>query len=239
VRDPAHSTIDLNADLGEGFPCDLPLLDRVSSASISCGEHAGDREAILLTLSDGAARGVVLGAHPGYADRERFGRREQNVSEDEVEILVVEQTEKLKRLAAEVGAAIHFIKPHGALYNQAMREPEVALGIVRAAVKHGLPVVGLPRSEVESIAREQSVRFIREGFPERRYTPEGRLVHRSQPNAVLTDPVEIEQQTLRLLRMDIETLCIHGDAEHAVAVADIVLSAIRGSGIVLRSFCNT
>ncbi len=238
MNDVGPKSIDLNADLGEGFPWDFLLLDRVTSASVCCGEHAGDRDIMIRTLANGVARGVVLGAHPGYQDREGFGRRERKASEQDAKRLVVEQTIALIDLADDVGATIRFIKPHGALYNQAVREREIALGVVRAAAELGLPLVGLPGSEVESIARELSVKFFREGFPERRYTSEGGLVHRSQSNAVLTDLCEIEQQTLSLLEMDIDTLCIHGDAEHAVSVVDIVLAVIQRSGTTSRSFLN-
>src|SRR5436309_237148 len=112
-------TIDLNADLGEGCPHDEALLDRVSSASVSCGFHAGDRVTILWTLRVARTRGIVVGAHPGFADREGFGRRERAASAIEVEGLIVAQFEALAAMADEVGLTLRFVKPHGALYNQA------------------------------------------------------------------------------------------------------------------------
>ena len=127
-----RSRIDLNADLGEGFPWDDDLLDRVTSASLSCGAHAGDVESIRRTLRSAISRGVVVGAHPGFPDREGFGRRERETSRDEAEALVLEQVAALARLAEEVGGVIRFVKPHGAFYNQAQTDPEIASGIVAA-----------------------------------------------------------------------------------------------------------
>jgi len=125
--------IDLNADLGEGFPNDEALLDRVTSASICCGAHAGDRRTAALTIRAGHARGVTLGAHPGYPDRERFGRRPWQTTAEEVETLVRRQLRALFEWAEDEGAAIRFLKPHGALYQQAQVDAEVASGIVAAA----------------------------------------------------------------------------------------------------------
>jgi UPF0271 protein len=229
--------IDLNADLGEGCPHDEALLGRVTSASISCGAHAGDRETIRRTLLWAQAEGVIVGAHPGFADREGFGRREREVSASEVERLIDEQFDDLADLAAEVGLELRFVKPHGALYNQAQRQEHVAEGIIAAMVRLGLPVLGQPSSVLERHARMAGVRFIGEGFPDRRYRPDGRLVPRTEPDAVLDDPAEIEAQVVRLVGQEgISTLCIHGDDPEAVRNADRVLAALARHPIVLEGF---
>jgi UPF0271 protein len=228
--------IDLNADLGEGCPNDLALLDRVTSASISCGAHAGDRGTILATIHAAQARQVVIGAHPGFADRAHFGRREQAISAAEVERLILEQCEHLALLADESGALLRFVKPHGALYNQAQRQAEVAEGVVAAVARLGLPVLGQPGSVLDERARAKGVRFIAEGFPDRRYRADGRLVARTEPDAILSDPSEVETQVVRLVEQGVATLCIHGDDPRAVANADLVRAALRRRAIALKSF---
>ena len=127
-------SIDLNADLGEGFPNDRALLDRVTSASICCGAHAGDAATIGETLRLAARAGVVVGAHPGFADRQGFGRRVQSATAGEVEHLILDQVADLKRLADLAGVPIRFVKPHGALYNQAQNDDEIARGVIAADV---------------------------------------------------------------------------------------------------------
>ena len=191
--------IDLNADLGEGCGNDRALLERISSASICCGAHAGDPATIRETLRAARDRGVAVGAHPGYPDREGFGRRERSVTAAEVENLILEQVARLRTLAGEEGLTIRFLKPHGALYNQAQRDGEVARGVLAAASRLGLPLLGQPGSLLESRARGHGVRFIAEGFPDRRYRDDGSLVPRGEPGAVLHDLAEIEASVQRLV----------------------------------------
>lgn len=232
-----HSrTIDLNADLGEGCPNDEAILQIVTSASISCGAHAGEPAGIEHTLRHAATRGIIIGAHPGYSDREGFGRRERQTSADEVETLILDQVAFLARLAGSVGARIQFVKPHGALYNQAQRDATVARGVIAAAVHLGLPVLGQPGSTLEALAAEAGSRYIAEGFPDRRYQADGRLVPRSDPRAVLDDPAELEAQVVRLAESSVETLCIHGDDPRAVANATLVRSLLNRNGIALKGF---
>jgi UPF0271 protein len=224
-------TVDINADLGEGCPNDAALLELVTSTSISCGAHAGDEAAILATLSAAKARGVAVGAHPGYPDRANFGRREQVVSGSDVERLIVGQFETLARLADELAVPLRFVKPHGALYNQAQREADAALGVVAAVRRLNLPVLGQPGSELERSARLADVRFIAEGFPDRRYDADGRLVPRSRPDAVLHDVDEIEGQVVRLVALGMATLCVHGDTPWAVTTAQAVRAALERHGV--------
>jgi UPF0271 protein len=236
MTSPPRRSIDLNADLGEGFPHDEALLTRVTSASVCCGAHAGDRSTILRTLRTALARGVWVGAHPGFADREGFGRRERPVSAAEVERLILDQVRDLRALAGEIGVALRFVKPHGALYNQAQRQREVAEGVVAALTHLRLPVLGQPASLLAELARDRDVRFIAEGFPDRHYRLDGRLVPRSEPGAVLSDRAAIDAQVARLVAQGVETLCIHGDDPSAVANADTVVAALQRQHIACKHF---
>jgi len=174
-------------------------LQRVTSASICCGAHAGDPASIRQTLRFAADCAVVIGAHPGFADRQGFGRREQVVTTGEVERLILEQVETLRILACEVDLPIRFLKPHGALYNQAQSQQPVAQGVLLAAGRLDIPLLGQPGTLLERLAREQGVRYIPEGFPDRRYRAPDALVPRTEPGAVLHDPDEIELQVIRLV----------------------------------------
>jgi UPF0271 protein len=228
--------IDLNADLGEGYPNDAALLARVTSASVACGAHAGDPKIILGTLRDAKPHRVIVGAHPGYADRAGFGRREQSLPAAEVERLIVEQVMDLDNIATEAGLPIRFVKPHGALYNQAQRQDDVAEGVVAALSRLMLPLLGQPASVLEARARDKGVRYITEGFPDRRYRADGRLVPRGEPNSILDDPAEIEAQVVRLVDQGVMTLCIHGDDPRAVANAETIRAILRRHDIALHSF---
>jgi UPF0271 protein len=229
-------TVDLNADLGEGFPWDYALLGRVTSASVCCGAHAGDFETSYQTLRWARERGVVVGAHPGYPDREGFGRRDQPKPTAELALMVRDQLIAIGTLATRAGATIRFVKPHGALYNQAQRDPDVARFLLLPLARGRLPVLGQPGSSVESLASEQGVRFIAEGFADRRSQADGRLVPRTEPNASLEDPAEIRAQVIELVDRGIQTICIHGDDPRSVDLADLVLATLKEAGVTPRSF---
>ncbi len=236
-RVPLTRSIDLNADLGEGFANDRALLDLVTSASICCGAHAGTPPVIRQTLADAAARRVLIGAHPGYPDREGFGRREQELTTGEVIDMITSQITMLQNLAAEVGATVSYLKPHGALYNQAQREPRVARGVIEAAGLLGWPLLGQPGTVLEAEARGRGVVYIAEGFPERRYRTDGSLVPRTEPGASLHEPHEIEEQAIRLVSEGrVATLCIHGDVPGAVATAALLRRVLTAQGIPVQSF---
>ena len=229
-------TIDLNADLGEGFPWDEALLDRVTSASVCCGAHAGDPETIARTLRWARDRGVVVGAHPGYPDREGFGRSDRAMPPGDLESTIAAQVAELERLAGPIGLALRFVKPHGALYNQAHRDPALAASLLRALRRKDWPILGQPGGCVETLAPGAGLRFIAEGFADRRYRPDGRLVARTEPNALLEDPAEIGDQVLRLVDQGVGTICIHGDDPRAVDLADLVLGVLRAAGVEPKSF---
>ncbi len=232
--------IDLNADLGEGCAHDAALLDIVTSASIACNEHAGSLDGIRHTLEWAAAKRVIIGAHPGFADRAHFGRREQNMASAAVADLIVAQWHTLDTLASEFDLQVRFIKPHGALYNQAQHQPEIARGVIDALAKMPrLALVGQPETLLDRLTRSTSIPYISEGFPDRRYRTDGSLVPRTEPNAILHDRDEMEAQVLRLARGGrVQTLCIHGDDPGAVSNATLVRDVLARGGISLRSFMN-
>jgi UPF0271 protein len=237
VTVPAR-TIDLNADLGEGSAWDDELLRRVTSASVCCGAHAGDPATIRRTLGLARARGVAVGAHPGFADREGFGRRERAVSPDEVRQLILAQWDDLAALAAAEGVPLRFVKAHGALYNQAQRDDAIAAGVVSAVATLGRPVLGQPGGRLEAMARGAGLAFVAEGFADRRYRDDGRLVPRAEPGAILDDPRAIEAQVLlQVERGTVATICLHGDDPRSVGLADLVLATLRRAGVAVRSFC--
>ncbi len=212
-------------------------MQRVSSASICCGAHAGEPASIRQTLRWAADWGVVIGAHPGFADREGFGRRERLATTEDVQILILEQVETLRTLACEVGLPVCFLKPHGALYNQAQIQEPVAQGVLLAAGRLDVPLLGQPGTLLERLAQEQGVRYIPEGFPDRRYRSPVALVPRTEPGASLHDPDEIELQVIRFVEEEkVATLCIHGDEPQAVSNADLVRRILARNGILMRSF---
>jgi len=226
--------IDLNADLGEGAGADLELLELVTSANVCGGLHAGTASGIAGTIATAQARGVVVGAHPGFADRANFGRTEQPVSPDDVFALVVYQLGALNALAY----GVKYVKPHGALYHQTNRDKPLAGALVEAARRFGeLPIVGLPNSALEAVCRECAHPFVREGYADRRYRTDGTLVPRSEPDAFVHDPVEAVEQVERLIREHaVRTICVHGDNPEAVAFARAVRAALLARGFALVPF---
>jgi len=228
--------IDLNADLGEGAGFDAELMPLVTSANVCCGLHAGGPSEIAKTLALANKFGVAVGAHPGYADREHFGRRELALSNQDLVSLCIYQLGALYAMTAALNMSVRYVKPHGALYNQACRDRPIADLFVIAAVQLQLPVVGLPDSELEAACGEQ-VEFVREGFADRRYRPDGSLVPRDQPDAFVRDPGEAVEQVEWLVReKQVQTVCVHGDNPHAIAFATAVRNALLARGVTLKAF---
>ncbi|MCS7044937.1 MAG: LamB/YcsF family protein [Gemmataceae bacterium] len=228
--------IDLNCDLGEGCEHDAEIMRLVTSANIACGFHAGDVFCASEALRVAHELGVVVGAHPGYPDREHFGRRERDVAPAAVIHMIVRQVNVLRNLAKPLGVPIRYLKPHGALYHQACRDDDIGRAVCLAAAFLGLPVVGLPRSCLETQARGR-VPFVAEGFVDRRYRADGTLVPRSEPDALLTDPEEAARQAQALARdRGVRTLCVHGDHPDAVVFIRAVRAELLKDGVVLRPF---
>ena len=230
--------IDLNADLGEGAGTDAELLKLITSASVNCGFHAADADVVRATLELAAACGVSVGAHPGYPDREHFGRREIEMPEQQVATLSFYQVGALIALARICRAEVRYLKPHGALYHQACREMEYARPLVATALLNGLAMVGLPDSMIAQAAKQIcSVPFAPEGFADRRYREDGTLVPRGEPNALLIDPKDaVLQAEWLVLEKGVQTLCIHGDSPGAVDFAAAVRQMLLESGFILKAF---
>jgi UPF0271 protein len=248
--------VDLNADLAEGdvfSSRDIEILDTVTSASLACGFHAGNRDVMRAAAAASARRGVVIGAHVSFRDRTGFGRRSVEVSPTQLVDDIVEQCDVLAREAAEIGAIVEYVKPHGALYNQMGTDPSIAASVVEAVTHQPHRVlVAQSGAVVVDVARRAGVRVIPEGFPDRGYLAGGQLVARHDEGAMVDDPDIAGQRAVSMVRrrgllsidgtwvaMAAETLCIHGDAPGAVASARRVRAALESDGITLRSFART
>ncbi|MEO8613548.1 MAG: 5-oxoprolinase subunit PxpA [Luteolibacter sp.] len=219
--------IDLNADLGEGGTEDAMLLGLVTSCNIACGGHAGSSELMRRTLELALASGVAVGAHPGYEDRENFGRREMDLPLEMVTDLVARQVEKLAGFA---GAPLHHVKPHGALYNQANRDPLLAAAVVEGVRKISpeAMVYAMPNSRLAAAGVAAGLAVCPEGFADRRYRKDGSLAPRSEAGAVISNIDEAVAQALELARGGvIETICVHGDGAHAVGMLRAIRAALR------------
>jgi UPF0271 protein len=228
--------IDLNADLAEGFPFDAELMDIVTSANICCGMHAGGPEILRETLAVARHKGVRVGAHPGYADREHFGRRDLQITPPQLFEAVLSQVQDLIMEAAEEGVKVAYVKPHGAMYHQASYDAGLALAVVRAVKECRLAVMGLPTTLLEITAKQLDVPFIREGFADRRYNADGTLVPRSEPDAILTDPHEAAQQARRLVsQRGVQSICVHGDKPDALDFARLLRDELNKQGLSLSS----
>lgn len=228
--------VDLNCDLGEGCPHDADLMPFITSANVACGGHAGDLATALQTLELAARHGVQVGAHPGYLDRESFGRQEMQLSEERIYLECQAQIAALAELARIAGVSLTYVKPHGALYNQACRDEAFARPVVRVAEEHGLAVMGLPDSTLAKLC-EGRVPFVAEGFADRRYQTDGSLVPRSRADAFVEDTGDAVRQAQWLLRdKGVRTLCVHGDNPEAVAFVRALRAALLQAGCVLRSF---
>jgi 5-oxoprolinase (ATP-hydrolysing) subunit A len=228
--------LDLNADLGEGAGFDDQLMPLITSANICCGFHAGGPEEIAATLELARQYGVAIGAHPGYNDRGHFGRVELDLPSADITSQVLSQLQIMDSMARACGLAVQYVKPHGALYNQACRDRRYADAIVLAAARFQLPIVGLPGSQLEA-ACPGFLPFVPEGFADRRYRADGSLVARSEPDAFVHDPEEAVKQIEWLLReKGIRTVCIHGDNPDAVRFAKAVREALLLRGIGTRRF---
>ena len=228
--------IDLNCDLGEGAGLDAELMPLVTSANVSCGFHAGDAASVHAALRLAKSHAVVVGAHPGYADREHFGRVEHSLDEEAIFELCMFQLGALHGLARATGQQLRYLKPHGALYNQACRDDAVARPIVEAAVAWSLPILALPGSRLEALCASRR-RFVREGFADRRYRPDGSLVPRSQADAFVHDPDEaVAQATTLIQQHGVQSLCVHGDNPEALRFVLALRESLERRGFVLRAF---
>lgn len=247
--------IDLNADVGESWGAfrvgdDAALLPLVSSANLACGFHGGDPLTLRRALDLCARHGVAVGAHPSFADLRGFGRRELAVEPEELEADLLYQVAALQGLARAHGLALRHVKPHGALYNLAAREPRVAACVARAVARldRGLTLVGLAGSAVMRAAAEaEGLRFAGEAFADRGYAADGTLLPRRQPGSLLTEPAAVAAQAVAIARdgrvraadgatvtVAAQTLCLHGDGPGAAALATAVRAALLAAGVEVQ-----
>jgi UPF0271 protein len=229
--------LDLNADLGEAAGFDAALMPLVTSANVCCGAHAGGPDETAATLALARAHGVAVGAHPGYPDRENFGRRNLPAPSNELYTQLVHQLSRFMVAAKGESVAVRYIKPHGALYNQAAADASFANLLCSVVANWELPLVGLPGSEVETMCAALNVPFVPEGFADRRYRPDGSLVPRTEADAFVHDPDEAVAQIERLVReRGVRTVCVHGDNPAAVAFTTAVRAGLLARGFELRAF---
>ncbi|WP_345715761.1 5-oxoprolinase subunit PxpA [Luteolibacter yonseiensis] len=229
--------IDLNADLGEGGSEDEALIGLVSSANIACGGHAGDEETMRRSIRWAKEAGVAIGAHPGYKDPEHFGRRAMVLPLENITELVAEQVGKLAALAAEEGAELHHVKPHGALYHQAGRDAALAAAVVEGILKvsPGLILFAQPGSELAQAAERAGVKICTEGFADRRYRDDGTLMPRGEPGAVIKEVNEAVEQAMALVSEGrMQTLCIHGDGTTAAGILSELRRTLEAAGVTVR-----
>ncbi|MEV4329970.1 5-oxoprolinase subunit PxpA [Streptomyces sp. NPDC049597] len=249
-------SIDLNADLGEGFgrwrlTDDEQLLSVVTSANVACGFHAGDAPTMRRVCELAAARGVRIGAQVSYRDLAGFGRRSMDVPPDELAAEIAYQIGALEVFARAAGSRVAYVKPHGALYNRVVHDEEQAAAVVEGVLLSGaaLPVLGLPGSQLHTMAEKAQLPAVPEAFADRAYTPEGTLVPRGQDGAVISDTAAVVERSVSMARFGVVTarcgspvgvrarsLCLHGDTPGAVALAREVRQQLERAGVRVEAF---
>ncbi|QME64095.1 5-oxoprolinase subunit PxpA [Escherichia fergusonii] len=242
--------IDLNADLGEGCASDAELLTLVSSANIACGFHAGDAQTMQASVREAVKNGVAIGAHPGFPDRENFGRTAMQLPPETVYAQTLYQIGALAAITHAEGGVMRHVKPHGMLYNQAAKDPQLADAIAKAvhACDPALILVGLAGSELIRAGKHYGLTTRQEVFADRGYQADGSLVSRSQPGALIEDEEQSLAQTLEMVQngrvksitgewtpVEAQTVCLHGDGEHALAFARRLRAAFLERGIAVQA----
>jgi UPF0271 protein len=248
--------LDLNSDLGEGYGHwalgdDAALLEVVTSANVACGFHAGDPATIDRTVRTAVEHGVAIGAQVSYPDLVGFGRREIDVAPDDLTADVLYQIGALEAFAKAAGSRVRYVKPHGALYNRIARDPVQAAAVVEAIRRYDptLPLLSLPGSAVMQAAADAGIAAVGEGFADRAYTGEGRLVSRRERGAVLHDPERVAARAVVMategrvetvdggeVSVEVRSLCVHGDTPGAVDLAKAVRAALDDAGVSLEAF---
>jgi UPF0271 protein len=248
--------IDINCDLGEGSAIsgsDEAVMPFITSANIACGFHAGDPLTMEKTIRSAVMHGVAVGAHPGYPDRDGFGRKKMAMDRDELRAMILYQAAALKGMAEAAGTRMTHVKPHGALYNSAATDFEMSLIIARAVkeLDSSLVLVGLSGSQIIRAARETGISSASEVFADRQYNDDGTLVSRDLPGAVINDTGLMIQRVIRMITektvvtvtgriiaVEADTVCIHGDNKAAPEFVRRLASALRGEEIELRPPLN-
>ena len=243
--------IDLNCDMGEGCGNDAALMEYISSANIACGYHAGDAATMRTTVETALGKGVAIGAHPGYPDRENFGRIAMQLPPKKVQEIVAEQIAALSEIAVAAGGKLNHVKVHGALYNQAARDTELAAAIAEAVrdFDENLVLFCLSGSPMISEAEKLGLRTASEVFADRTYQPDGSLTPRTLPNALIYETDQAVRQAIQMLttggvttvdgsRLNIraDTICLHGDSENALEFAISISRALAQNNIAIAPF---
>ncbi len=250
------TAIDLNSDLGESYGAwtmgdDAAMLAIVSSANIACGFHAGDPAGLYRSVKAAADGGVVVGAHVSYPDRVGFGRRDLDATYDELKADVIYQIGALKGIAAAAGTTVQYVKPHGALYNRIATDAKQGQAVIDAikAIDPSLVLMGLANAPILELAAKSGLATVAEAFADRAYTPEGHLVSRREAGAVLHDAAKIADRMVQLARngtleaidgsvikIEAQSICVHGDSPGAVAIAQEIRRRFEADGISIKSF---
>jgi UPF0271 protein len=247
--------IDLNSDLGESFGAytmgaDEAVLGSITSANIACGFHAGDPSVMRQTIRMARAAGVAVGAHPGFPDLVGFGRRDMKVTPREAEDFILYQIAALAGVAAAEGVRLQHVKPHGALFNMAVRDAALADAIARAAavIDRALILFGLPGSELVAAGKRAGLRTAGEGFADRAYQPDGTLVPRHREDSVIRDADAVVRRVIRMVRdqvvdaidgsvvpLAVDTICVHGDTPGAADLAARIRAALSEAGVEVKA----
>ena len=244
------NSIDLNCDLGEGFPNDALLYPFISSANIACGYHAGDLDCITTAIDFCIAHNVAIGAHPGFDDKENFGRKEMKLTAERLQDLVMHEILVVRFSAMKMGKQLHHVKLHGAMYNMAAKDKAMALTVADAIyrVDSKLMVYGLSGSYLISEAKALGLPTCSEVFADRTYQPDGSLTPRSEYNALITCSEIAIKQVLQMVQLQTvtcvdgtiipivaETICLHGDGDHAVAFAKQINDTLKLYNIEIKA----
>jgi UPF0271 protein len=246
--------IDINCDMGE-IPEHISdgtqesLMRSITSVNIACGGHAGDERMMKTTIEQALRWNLTIGAHPGYPDRENFGRVELDLPMEQIEESIFGQIRTLAEVAATYATAIVHVKPHGAIYNQAVNKPALARAIANGVARFSKDVVlvGLAGSKMLDVFRQAGFRVAAEAFADRRYEPDGTLRSRKFDDALIRDPKQAAEQAVRIAKMqgvvasdgstvkiDADTICIHGDTPGAPKIAEAVAAGLQEAGVSLR-----
>lgn len=241
--------IDINCDLGEGIGNEKELLPFISSANIACGYHAGDENTMKKTIELCLEYGIAIGAHPSFPDRANFGRTNMNLPSEELHKIMLDQIHTISNIAASFGTKLQHVKPHGALYNMAAKDFELAYTLTQSVkeIDAQLSFFGLPNSEMEKASNKSGIHFIGEAFADRTYQNDGTLTPRTNSNALIETETEAIEQVLQIIQTETvtsvignqipllaETICIHGDGKHAVLFAKSLHDKLTQNNIKIK-----
>lgn len=249
----SKKSIDLNSDLGEGTGNDAAIMRCISSANIACGGHAGDENTIQQAIELALQNGVAIGAHPGFVDKENFGRKELYLPAQELADQISDQLEQFEQIARRAGTQTQYVKLHGALANMAAADrkiADVALGAIRA-FRDNMPVLALAKSQQIKAAAGLGLPYVNEFFADRAYTRHGQLVSRAIDGSVLEQKAQVLKQVMTMvntgtvisisgekIQLSVQSICLHGDNAHAVALGNSITKAITENGIQIKTFAT-